>query len=1165
MVRRRRLGLLLTFGLVIGALAAGGYIFSRRAEQLPAPGSDAYEQVTRSFYRGLAALQVGLLDDAGRAFTRATELAPAEPAAWANLGLVRLRVGDLDGAADPIERAATLAPERGDVRFLLGLMDTSKGRIDDGIAHLRRAVELDPDALRPRFALAEEIERAAVPNGNADAQRVLDELLELRPDNLAVIVERTRLAAKRGDVARLQDSVRRLQPLAVAWPAVVVEQFAGLQSAVAAANTQEAARASLILRNVLLRVPAFLEHLAAVKMPAELFADPFERFVRLPSPRSEPSPPDEALTFSEEPFDGAQGGPSGEPGAGAWTSLLAFSLDGTDRTAVVAASAREARRLDAPEGPYEFPGGAAAPASASALLALDWNHDFRTDLVLAGRDGVRLLVQDDSGGFTDATPGPSPAGSRPGVGAFGVWAADIEMDGDLDVVVGASAGPPTVLRNNGDGTWRSQEPFSGISDVRGFAWGDLDRDGDPDAALLDAAGVVTVFVNRQAGAFERSRDPNGLGRTLALTLGDVNADGVLDLVTLGADGSIRRSSRTMSGWGQGTLASWPSLTEQSAAGAYRLLLADLDNNGAVDLIGSGPSGSAIWLAGEALDFRPHPAPAAEIFSVTHLNDDGRLDLVGLSNGRPVRLIGGGAREYHWQVFRPRAQQSAGDQRINAFGVGGDIEVRSGLLLQKQPLTGGPVHVGLGDRTTIDVARIVWPNGVPQAEFDVAADGTIVAEQRLKGSCPWVFTHDGTGMRFITDFLWRSPLGLRINAQDTAGVTQTEDWIRIRGDQLVPRAGVYDVRITAELWETHFIDHVALMAVDHPDGTEVYVDERFARDAPALAVRATTRPQPVARAWDHQGNDVTALVTAQDGQYLAAFDRGRYQGIARDDHFVEFEIGEIPDQGPLWLLAHGWVYPTDSSINVAMGQGADVRPRGLSLEAEDEHGRWVVVFPDLGFPAGKNKTILIDLAGVVRAGIARPRRLRLRTNLEIYWDRLATAAGAERADVRMTRLQPSGAELRYRGFSETDHLREEVPETPTYGKIANVTPRWRDLVGYYTRFGDVRDLLTRVDDRYVIMNAGDELRLRFAALSAPPAGWTRDYVLVGDGWNRDGDYNTSDSKTVQPLPSHDRPSEAASATLDLEADPVYRRHPDDWRTYHTRFVTPRIFLDGLWAR
>src|SRR4029079_15158070 len=128
----------------------------------------------------------------------------------------------------------------------------------------------------------------------------------------------------------------------------------------------------------------------------------------------------------------------------------------------------------------------------------------------------------------------------------------------------------------------------------------------------------------------------------------------------------------------------------------------------------------------------------------------------------------------------------------------------------------------------------------------------------------------TGMKFVTDFLWRSPLGLRINAQDTAGVTQTADWVKIRGDQLAAKNGRYDVRITAELWETHFIDHVSLLVVDHPEGTEVFVDERFAPAAPALTTHAMTPPQPVAQAWDETGRDVTDLVTREDGRYLSTF-------------------------------------------------------------------------------------------------------------------------------------------------------------------------------------------------------------------------------------------------------------------------------------------------------
>ena len=164
---------------------------------------------------------------------------------------------------------------------------------------------------------------------------------------------------------------------------------------------------------------------------------------------------------------------------------------------------------------------------------------------------------------------------------------------------------------------------------------------------------------------------------------------------------------------------------------------------------------------------------------------------------------------------------------------------------------------------------------------------------------------------------------------------------------------------------------------------------------------------------------------------------------------------------------------------------------------------------------------------------------------------------------MTRVAASSAELGYRGFSQTRSPRGESPETPDYARLENTVPRWRDLTGYYTRFGDVRELVERVDDRYVIMNAGDELRLQFPAAAPPRIGWRRDFVLIGDGWEKDGDYNTGYSSTVLPLPTHEETSyEAASGSPELEDDPVYRAHPQDWARYHTRYVSPDWFLKGL---
>jgi hypothetical protein len=707
----------------------------------------------------------------------------------------------------------------------------------------------------------------------------------------------------------------------------------------------------------------------------------------------------------------------------------------------------------------------------------------------------------------------------------------------------------------------TSEAFAPATGVQQMVWADLDRDLDPDAALVDGSGRVRVFLNRQAGQFVETPAPESWTEVDGMTVADIDADGGFDLIVARRGAVTAAAIAAGGGWDEREL-----VRGGVPEGRLRLIAADLDNNGALDLLAAAGSTRA-WLANERHELEPFPAALdASATAAADVNGDGRVDVIGLSaSGSPVRLVGGGgAAGYHWKQIRARGQPVAGDQRINSFAVGGEIEVRSGLLRQKQVLTGLPLHFGLGARTAIDVARIVWPNGNPQAEFGTGVDDAIVAEQRLKGSCPWVFAYDGDEMRFVTDFLWRSPLGLRINAQDTAGVSQTEDWVRIRGDQLAARDGVYDVRITAELWETHFFDHVSLLVVDHPDDTEVFVDERFSAAPVPFEVRALRGLRAVTGATDEHGRDVSDRVSARDGRYLAGFERGRFQGIAAD-HFVEFDVPDVPASAAKRggaparrvLVAQGWVYPTDSSINVAVAQGRHDRPRGVSLEARDERGTWRVVHPDLGFPAGKDKTMLIDLDAAAGA-----RRLRLRTNMEVYWDALLVGVPAD-ATLRRSRLAPARADLRYRGFSRTTSPRGEAPETPTYAPIAARGQRWRDLTGYHTRFGDVRELLAEVDDRYVIMNAGDELVFGFAAPAAAGEGWRRDFFLIGDGWEKDGDYNTEHSQTVLPLPSHGAtPYDSASPPLELEDDPVYRRHREDWERYHTRYVTPSEFVSGL---
>jgi hypothetical protein len=630
---------------------------------------------------------------------------------------------------------------------------------------------------------------------------------------------------------------------------------------------------------------------------------------------------------------------------------------------------------------------------------------------------------------------------------------------------------------------------------------------------------------------------------------------------------------------------------QPLAGAHwRLHAADFDNNGAVDLLlarigppaaGTDAAGGWLWLApggnSEATTSvtpppalgPPAPIPAlAQVHAIADLDGDGRLDLIGLdAQGRPAWARNEGTRGYHWQVVRPQAAQAFGDQRINPFGVGGEVELRAGGIVQRRAITGPRVHFGLGEQAASEVIRIHWPNGVMQAEFETKADQAVAAEQRLKGSCPFLFAWDGQQMRFVKDAVpWGSAIGLRINTIGTARVEATEEWYRIGRDELVPRHAFYELRITAELWEVYYYDHLALMTVDHPPGTEVYVDERFVIPPLKPQVVVVDTPQPIARALDDKGRDVTGALTALDGRSVDGFRRGQYQGVAHE-HFVQVELPEhaLTGSAALLLIAHGSLRPTDSSINVALSQGSRWRPQGLSLEVPDGRGGWRTARKDLGFPAGRKKIVLLDLAGLFDAKTpAAMRQVRIRTNLEIYWDQMQWAHVRPDVVPKVTRLDPVEADLHYRGYSVLTVPPAGAPEVPEYTRLAGTAVRWRDLEGYYTRHGDVRELLQRIDDRYVIMNAGDELSLRFAEPPAAPAGWLRDFVIAGDGWIKDGDYNSTFSRTVQPLPHHGQNLYVKTPGR-LEDEPAWQRHRADWEQYHTRYVTDQIAPRALGSR
>jgi Tfp pilus assembly protein PilF len=1173
-------------GLVV--LAAGGVTAYLLWPRLPGPGSPRYEEYVREFQVGVAALESPKTPELALVkLNRAIELIPEEPAAWADRAILHLRTNDVQNATKDLKRAQELAPKNGDLETIFAELAMRQGRMSDAVSHLRKAVEARPNDIVLIYKLENALSMESGPDTDAEIQRLMEHVLSLQPNNLRALPKRLKAAYDRGDKAAFGDSLARLDRLAAGWTAKSRDQLGEVHKALETAPAKVSYEITR-LDNCLKGERGYQRDTGNVRQEAPI-GIAIHRFLRLPQPPPVPSRPDHALTFNVEPWSVARAAdvaPSGWNGVFLqWRireanrdDILGTLADGGPNgplareflPALWLANEKLLQRADVPDKPLPLPAetrGTGAP-TPSGVLAIDWNNDLRTDLLIADAGGLRFWQLEPNESMVDVTAKTGLPAAVLNDDYFGAWAADIEMDGDLDIILARRSGAPLVLRNNGDGTFRPLEikEFADLRDVRAFVWADLDNDGASDAVFLDAAGKLHVFANDRHTHFTAWPMPATLPAILAVTAADVNDDGIFDLVALQQDGGLLRISDIdhRVSWQVADLARGTPI-EDGKVGTVNLFAADMDNNGALDLIIAGPKSAQIFLADDQFRFSPLPASVPlQVFAVLDLDDDGRLDLLGLSSKGELRQArNNGAIKYQWQLLRPMANpKGVGDNRNNSFAIGGEVEIRAGRLVQKQRITGPMVHCGLGEQTAIDVARIVWPSGEPQWEFEFAPPAqwlALVMAQRLNGSCPFLFTYDGAGMRFAGDCLWNTPLGMYVNGQNVDSFAQTTEWLKVRGEHLVPKNGYYDVRVHANLWETDYFDQVGLLVVDHPPGTEIHVDERFFLTPTPPRLYVTTPTRPVARAWDHLCNDVTDIIAAVDGRYLDHAGRGRYQGIT-SDHWVEVDLGDnAPSDGPVYLIARGWTHPTDSSINVAIAQGKHDMPRPLVLEVPDGKGGWKVGRPALGFPAGKDKTILIRLDGVDGPGVSR--RFRLRTNMEIFWDFLGYARGLDESVARVQRPTPKSAELRFRGMLEMSQKDASSPEVPHYDKVMPGRQLWRDLTGYYTRHGDVRELLEKPDDRYVIMNAGGEIALEYPVPGDPPAGWKRDFIFECDGWTRDGNANTRFGTTVLPLPAHglkslDRPPGR------LEDDPVYRRFPEDWVHYHTRYVTTDDFERGL---
>ena len=104
-----------------------------------------------------------------------------------------------------------------------------------------------------------------------------------------------------------------------------------------------------------------------------------------------------------------------------------------------------------------------------------------------------------------------------------------------------------------------------------------------------------------------------------------------------------------------------------------------------------------------------------------------------------------------------------------------------------------------------------------------------------------------------------------------------------------------------------------------------------------------------------------FITEKDDKYISGFKPEKYQGITEMQDLI-LDLGESSQTGELYLFLNGWIFPTDASINVAISQSTDLKVILPYIQVINKKGEWETVIDNLGFPMGKDKTVIADLSG-----------------------------------------------------------------------------------------------------------------------------------------------------------------------------------------------------------
>lgn len=1139
---------------------------------------------------GLAYLEEFKLEEAEGEFLRMIQLAPDDKLGYANLGLVYLRKGEYDKAEDQLLKAIQIDSEDADVKLLLATVYRMDGKSEKAVTVLQDALLKEPDHIKILYELSELFSAVNGEEAIGLRKEYLARLSEAAPSNIVPQLQLIEIFIKMDASDKAVERLEIIQKQSPEFPKESSQYFDQTMDLLRLPDLEKALVSFTIFHNYLKVSFPYQQGINELKGPGgSLIGFPLINYNRQVNNESLGDRSVlEVISFKDvTEASGLRDMDEVVKEGVDFNNEIAVKTgdyNGDGKKDIYFSSYDASLKRNVPflftnlNGKFENNAsevGLRHSGSESEAEFADFDNDGFLDLFITLQEGVLLYRNEDKGILENV----SQETGLSGVGIKKALFFDMDQDGDLDLFQAGSQGI-VVFRNNGDGTFSDKSEAMGFAafktpGIEDVAFGDFDDDGDVDLITVGKTGSTMLFDNLRQGRFQKLSVPSIEGfEGNSVEVGDINNDGFLDLF-LGA--KDRGESLLVYNDGKGR---FDPVTNMKVVfeGLERLHLYDavffdFDNDGFQDVLATGKmedlkkSGLLLFHNDGSGGFEnisqlfPENNFVGRDLEVLDYDEDGDQDVVvALSDGQVKLFRNDGGNLNHFVNMKLIGLRT-GSAKNNYFGIGAKVEMRAGDLYQSMVVTDPNIYFGLGDRARADIIRITWTNGVPQNILLPDADQALIEAQTLKGSCPFLYTWNGDEYEFVKDITWRSALGMPLGIM--GGTTQyafanaSDDYIKIESDQLVAKDGFFEIKVTSELWETIYMDHIELVVVDHPEAIEVYVPEQFTPPPfPGMKILQVKEKISPVSAVDDLNRDVLNKITARDDAYIDNLTAGKFQGITRT-HDLILDPGNTDEFDHLHLFLRGWIFPTDASINVALAQSDAIQVQFPIIQMINTEGKWETVNSEMSFPMGKDKHVIVDLRDKF---LSKDHRIRIRTNMEIYWDEIFFGDVLEDDNFNTYNLMAKTADLRYRGFSKSYRKGGRYgPHWFDYNEV-DTKGKWRDLTGSYTRYGDVLPLLNKADNMYIISNAGDETSIRFDASTLPELkkGWKRDYLIHSIGWVKDGDLNTAAGNTVDPLPYHNMPGYPPSqAEYPIDEELINYQNQ-----YNTRIVDQSTYQNSI---